>query len=216
MNEYINLAASRRSWSFFKNTDVPEESKKIILEQANCITPALGDNYCYCVDEINYKMKQKMWHYMHSTYGPVQENHRHEFLNTSMEDAIDPKHEWYNKNICINHHFSAPLVLMFSIPTLMFSIPTTNNIIGIDTLNIQIGLALWHIAMVAQSLGLNSTFIRSFEGENIERTITLTDENNNTYTPWAFICIGYGEIKKDVDPDRKKDFNIVNTLNIDY
>ena len=38
------------------------------------------------------------------------------FLNTSMEDALDPKWKWHEKNICINHHFSAPLVLMISIP----------------------------------------------------------------------------------------------------
>ena len=210
MNEYINLANSRRSWSFFKDIEVPEEYEKIILEQANCITPALADNYLYRVDKINYEMKQKMWHHMHSTYGPVRKKDSNTFLNTSMEDALKIG-SWHEKNICINHHFSAPLVLMISIP---FG-ENENYELGKDTLNIQIGLSMWNIAMVAQSLGLNSTFLRSFDIAGLNKTISLSDKNSKLYKPWAFICIGYGKTKKDVDPNRKKHLNIVNTLTIE-
>ena len=205
MNEYINLANSRRSWSFFKNTEVPKEYEKIILEQANCITPALADNYLYRIDKINYEMKPKMWHYMHSTYVSGPPNVK--FLNTPMEEALDPKFKWHEKNVCINHHFTAPLVLMFSIPV--------NGVeIGEETNNMQIGLTMWHIAMVAQSLGLNSTYLRAFDQKGLNRTISLSDEKGNPYRPMAFVCIGYGETKKDVDPNRKTHLNIVNTLNI--
>jgi len=208
MNEYINLANSRRSWSFFKDIEVPEEYEKIILEQANCITPALADNYLYRIDKINYEIKPKMWHYMHSTYIPGPPNVK--FLNTPMEDALKTG-GWHERNICINSHFTAPLVLMISIP---FG-ENENYEIGKDTLNIQIGLSMWHIAMVAQSLGLNSTFLRSFDTAGLNKTISLSDENSKLYKPWAFICIGYGKTKKDVDPNRKKHLNIVNTLTIE-
>ena len=201
-----NLTINRSSYSKFSKEEVDTTTIQKILDAANGITPSLGNNFHYRVDQLPQDVKDAMYPYMHSAYANCTQETKDEFEENYLAYSMST---WRKKGICFNHQFEAPVVLAYSIPV-QHEFPTSK-----DSTFIAIGMNMWNTICTVEEMGLNSCCLKAYNPKAFEQINVETSEElpeGWKYEPFLFLCIGKG-IKVKGDHREHKPNGIVNSLN---
>jgi len=211
-----NLTINRSSYSKFSKEEVDTTTIQKILDAANGITPSLGNNFHYRVDQLPQDVKDAMYPYMHSAYANCTQETQDAFEKDWLAKSID---EWYKEGICFNHQFAAPVVLAYSIPVRIDGSfkPWQHHEFktGKDSTFIAIGMNMWNTICTVEELGLNSCCLKAYNPKALEQINVETSEElpeGWKYEPFLFLCIGKGITVKG-DHREHKPNGIVNSLN---
>jgi len=162
------------------------EHKEIILKEASGVTPALCNEYNYCVDEIPDSVKQDLC------------------MSIAQESSVGKE---YDKTcvVDVNTQLMAPLVLLYS---LRYNPDNTNieQFCGPLTMRdqnlIALGMNAWYTTSVAEGLGYKTSFtnVSGHKQKIIKDKLGLEhpDQDNRAiardgkyeYMPLIFVCIG--------------------------
>ena len=179
------LAHSRATYKPLTGFVNPEH-KEVILREASGVTPALCNEYNYCVDVTPDSVKEDIC------------------MSLAQESSVGKEYD-ETCVVDVNTQLMAPLVLLYSLRynpnntnIEQFSGPLTMR----DQNIIAMGMCLWHTTMIAEGLGYKTSYVNlsGHKQKFVKNKLGLNhpDQDNRAvardgnyeYMPLIFLCIG--------------------------